>query len=250
MAIKYNTPPIVTRGLYLYHDYANTKCYPGSGTTVNNISKINTNTATMIGSTAYSTDNGGCMVFNGPNNNTRINFSANDNGQDTNYSFINGINNNFSFSFWTNMDAVATSTGTSGSPIHLNFYGAGRRFFTTMGDGGVVNKIHMRGQIGGTWQSPVSSDIIEIGKWYNFAVTYHTSNGFKAYTNGSLSGTSTVTGEFSSTTTAVGVTVGAPDSWNRNIDGKMAAISIYKDVVLTDAEVLQNYNALKQRFGL
>ena len=245
-----HSPTIVTRGLYLYNDYANTKCYSGSGTTVNNISGVDTNAGSFQTGVTHITDNGGCMDFNGPGNDARVNFSANDNGQDANYSFINGINNNFSFSFWTNVDSVAPSTGNSNAPIHLNFYGAGRRFFTTMGDGGAVDKIHVRGQIGGTWQSPVSSDTIEIGKWYNFTATYHTSNGFRAYTNGSLSSTSSVTAEFSATTTQIGVSLGTPGSWVRNINGKIAAVSIYKDVVLTEAEVLQNYNALKSRFGL
>lgn len=249
MGTFYN-PKIVTRGLYLYNDYANTKCYSGSGTTVNNISGVDTNTATMIGTTAHSTDNGGCMVFDGPTNNCRINFSADDTGQDANYSFMDGVSNNFSFSFWTNMDSVAPSTGNTNAPIHLCFYGSGYRLFTTMGDGGVVDKIHVRGPIGGTWQSPVASDTIETGRWYNVTFTYHTSNGFRAYTNGSLSSTSSVTGLFSTTTTAIGVCIGAPDGWNRNIDGKIAAVSIYKDVILTDAEVLQNYNALKGRFDL
>ena len=123
----------------------------------------NTNyTAVTAGTVNYLTDNGGIMDFVGPTDNSCIIFSPETNG-DANWNWVDGTNP-ISLSFWTNVDSVAPSTGSTNAPIHLNLYGGGHRFFTTMGDGGVVDKIHMRGQIGGTWQSPVSSDTIETGK--------------------------------------------------------------------------------------
>ena len=65
MGIGYNTS-IVRDGLVLYLDAANRKSYTGSGVNINNLSAP-TNNGTLINGVAFSTENGGCFVFDTTN---------------------------------------------------------------------------------------------------------------------------------------------------------------------------------------
>jgi hypothetical protein len=63
MAFNYS-PKIVTDGLVLYLDAANTKSYPGSGTTWNDLSRGGNN-GTLINGPTFNSANGGSIVFDG-----------------------------------------------------------------------------------------------------------------------------------------------------------------------------------------
>ena len=65
MAVNYNTA-IVTNGLVLALDAANTKSYPGSGTTWTDLS-ANGNNGTLVNTPSYSPNNQGYFTFNGTN---------------------------------------------------------------------------------------------------------------------------------------------------------------------------------------
>ena len=65
MATDYN-PSIVTDGLVLCLDAANTKSYPGSGTTWTDISGKGYD-GTLTNGPTFSSDNLGCIVFDGSN---------------------------------------------------------------------------------------------------------------------------------------------------------------------------------------
>lgn len=239
MALQHS-PKIVTNGLIFHHDYANTRCYPGSGTAVADLSNNGYVTATMENNTSFlSSTNLGCMDFT---ESTQDSIKFHDDFGDE----LNG-SNNWTLIQWLNPDAFAPSTGSSNAPIMFNLYGSGRRLFFTMGDGGAVDKIHMRGQIDSTWQSPVSSATLSLNNWFHIVFTYNASTGFKAYTNGVLGDTSSVTGT-PNTVTSSNNRVGSGFS-NRLYNGKIAVASLYNKE-LTAAEVLQNYNALRGRFGL
>lgn len=64
-------PNIVTDGLNFYLDAANTKSYPGSGTTWNDISG-NKNTSTLINGPTFDPANNGSIVFDGVNDRVSI----------------------------------------------------------------------------------------------------------------------------------------------------------------------------------
>lgn len=84
MSVYYN-PNIATNGLILYVDAANTKSYPGSGTTWYDLSG-NGNNGTHSGSPTYSTNNFGYMQYvNGPN--TIFNQNAQINDLSGNYTY-------------------------------------------------------------------------------------------------------------------------------------------------------------------
>jgi len=58
------TSSIVNQGLSVYYDFSNPNSYPGSGTTIYDLSGYNNN-GTLINGTSYSTTNGGALVFDG-----------------------------------------------------------------------------------------------------------------------------------------------------------------------------------------
>ena len=55
-------PNIVTDNLKLFFDAANPKSYPGSGTTLYDLSG-NDNHGTLINDPSFSSDQGGCFTF-------------------------------------------------------------------------------------------------------------------------------------------------------------------------------------------
>ena len=65
MSTKYS-PKIVTDGLVLCLDAANSKSYPGSGTSWNDLSR-NNNTGTLTNGPTYTSSFGGSSVFDGTN---------------------------------------------------------------------------------------------------------------------------------------------------------------------------------------
>lgn len=60
----YPTSSMVNQGLTAYYDFSNPNCYPGSGTTIYDLSGYNNN-GTLINGTSFSTTNGGALVFDG-----------------------------------------------------------------------------------------------------------------------------------------------------------------------------------------
>jgi hypothetical protein len=60
----YHSPLVVTDGLVLYLDAANTKSYPGSGTTWNDLLQSGVN-GTLTNGPTFTSANGGAIVFDG-----------------------------------------------------------------------------------------------------------------------------------------------------------------------------------------
>jgi hypothetical protein len=70
------------------------------------------------------------------------------------------------------------------------------------------------------------------------------------YRNGEVVGTSSTTGAITNTTSLLNIgMLGPTPASTINFLGKIAVAKIYKNA-LTAAEVLQNFNAIKGRFGL
>jgi hypothetical protein len=214
-----HAPSIVTSGLVFYIDAANPRCYPGSGTdltdTISNIAP------TLNGGVGFNTSNYGTFTFDGSND--YINF-----GNSNSVKVFNGT-----ISAW-----VKTSSpggGFRGIMAKQNAYGL---FYSDS-----VLVAYDWGAGGGTRSTGIN---IADGNWKNVVMTFQSaiSNGTRIYLNGSSVLTTTMTW-LNDTQSLYG---GAEVSANQYANCSGSIFSLYNRP-LTAAEVLQNYNAAKKRYG-
>ncbi len=225
MATQYAFIKIVTDGLVLTLDAADRNSYPSSGTTWTDLS-INRNTGTLTNSTFEST-NGGGIIFNGttttltttlsitPNDSTNaIWFKWNGTNQAKAITYI-GAAGSTGMGFYIN---DGTNSATAGNKISILY-------------GGVAFNAINTGTTFGTLVSGVYTQLV---------VTRDTTT-TRLYQNGSFLGSTTSTPN--SSTTSLGFNA------NAFIGGTISNVLAYNKA-LSAAEILQNYNAQKFRFGL
>ena len=251
MAIFKNSPPIVTDGLVLYLDAANTKSYPTTGTTWNDL--LGTNNGTLTNGPTFSSDNGGSIVFDGTNDYVSMGNILN--------SVFAGTNNRFTLTSWV----YRNSDGIQGAVISKLYTVLNERQFSLAYRNGLFD-IALYGT------PDVSSWIRLVGtvntfppqRWYQVCCTYdgsiNTNDGLdrvKIYVNGVsqtvqltfTQGTLDNTMLSSTSQLAIGAGVGSTGASQFLLDGRVAQSQIYNRI-LTASEVLQNYNATKQRYNL
>ena len=224
-------PKTITNGLVLYLDAANTKSYPGSGTTWTDLSG-NNYTGTLTNGPTYSTTNLGNIVFDGVDDYVVWN------------SLVWDFNNPFTVSFWFYMNSLGGVDGWGFFFCGTTSSNTNRAQIGGNPDGSIyVNTV--ASTVGDSYQS--SAGVVTTGNWYNFTTT-RISNTVTVYINGN----SVVSG-------AVNYSPSLPSNLYmgflrssgalRYMNGKMANTLIYNRGLST-AEVLRNYNATKRRFGL
>ena len=221
-----NKNTIVTSGLKLHLDAANSVSYPGTGTTWFDLSGNNYN-GTMSNIT-YSSTNGGILTFNGTS------------------SFIT-----------TTLDSTAK---VGGMPVTVEFW-INSDSSTPVGifDSAPNNTDVLRNYPGGTiewWNSaPAISMGLSASTWTHIVAAYSTNANIPRrrldlFRNGAtFTGSSNQTG--SSTTWAwTGLRLGDINNGTAGrYAGKLAIFRVY-NIRFTATEALQNYNAQKGRFGL
>ena len=226
MAFTYS-PKIVTDGLVFAVDAANTKSYPGSGTTWKDLSG-NGNDGTLTNGPTFDSGNGGSIVFDGGNDFVDTSFNA------TSYFPL-------TICTWINIDDTSgvqiitdQSTGASGLGFRTN-----------------------SSRIDAFWYASGNTNLSAIipsytpGEWTYMCVVFDT-NSSKGYLNGSLknSNTLTLTSVTATNDTTNNMDIGKSNDGNTNyIGAKIAQVKIYNKALIA-SEILQNYNALKGRFGL
>lgn len=224
----YGNPELVTDGLILYLDAGNANSYPGSGTTWTDIS-MNGNTGTLVSSPTYSSADGGNFIFSGTNYATAA--TAN--------SLFNFGTGDFSMFLWfkssykSNYLTIA-SLDNSSSGNGIVFYG-------------VITSGYFRSYVAG---SSIDGTInICTGNWTNLGVT-RSSGLVTQYINGLSRSTFTrATSLLTNQTLALGSNVSTGPGGYGGFPGSMSNVSIYNRA-LSASEVLQNYNALRGRYGL
>ena len=218
-------PDIVTDGLVFALDPGSERCYPGTGTPVYNL--INNAIGNLRNGTTYITSNGGAFDFDGSDD--FIEFS-----DDTNLN-----NQTLTMESWVKLDTTLYqrafifekgSVNTQYSNFQEN---NGNFFFRTKGlsteDLGLNLTNH-----------------VSAGEWFHIVCTY--GSGVKyVYINGVAITTQTgLTGTIPTNTTGLFLGAYGPGT-SYFMDGKIAVSRVY-NTALTAAEILQNYNAQKNRF--
>ena len=228
MATLYN-PSIVRNGLVLHLDAANSRSYPGTGTTWTDLSGLGNN-STLQNSPTYSSLNNGSFGFNGSTTRAII---PNSTALDTQTPSVevwiktNALSQN---GFWFEKGDVNTQYS-----LFQN------------GDG----TIYWRQNIGGmTNLVTTASSVINATSWFQVVGTY-TSGVRRLYVNGTLVNADTQSGTIA--TNSGGMSLGVHGGFNGTrgyyYNGSLAICRVYNRALPT-AEVLQNYNATKGRYGL
>jgi hypothetical protein len=227
-------PNIVTDGLVFAVDAANPSSYPGSGTTWKD-QTVNQNDGTLINGPTFDSGNCGSIVFDGVND--YVNFGTN---IFTNY--LSGTTE-FTCMFWCKKDAgnkqalMGSWQHTTRDGFFLQWYLNGILYFG-VSNGGVNNA-----SVTVNWED----------RWFCLVGVFNGSltnnNRNKIYVDGNLTSYTPQTHITSFTTDASELQIGSVQNYSAYTDGNIGPVHIYNRA-LSSTEVLQNYNALKGRFGL
>jgi hypothetical protein len=220
MAFQYS-PKIVTDGLVLYLDAANTKSYVSGSTTWNDISRGG-NTGTLVNGPTFNSGNGGSIVFDGVDDGVNL------------ISTITLGNGNWTISMWAYANSFPSNFG---------------RLISNNNSGPVSNAFGMAsGKISYhsylvSWTQQLGNTTLNVGNWYNL-IWVNTSGSMVMYVNGVADSNS-----FTSTTSNGGPINCIGKNWANSFSGRVATTQIYNRA-LTQTEITQNFNATKTRFGL
>jgi hypothetical protein len=222
-------PKIVTNGLIVAYDAGSKNSYPGSGTTLTDLSGNNTN-GTLTNSPTFSSDNGGSFIFNGSNNYIALS---------------NTTGANFTLACWINTTATSL-TGTQA------WQGNGIMWSDVAGTFNDFVLAILNNQISFFTGNPDSSlngsIILNTGAWFYITAVKNGSGSSKqVYVNGISEGSTSATS--AALTANPNIAIGGNTLDSRYFNGKIANTQIYNRV-LTLAEIQQNYNAQKSRFNL
>ena len=215
-------PDIVTDGLVLALDAGSTRSYPGSGTTATNL--VSSNTGTLTNGVGFDSASGGSFTFDGTDD----------------YIPFPGVleqelidqSKQLTICLWIKPDVY-----TSRMPFSTGQDGNDRIYYWTENG---LNTWRINGYTSTTGHSTLPA----VGTWYNTTVVIN-QGGVAVYLNGEPD----YTGVYSSYTTQTMATLGRHGSSSSySYDGNISSVLIYDGKALTAAEVLQNYNAQKNRF--
>ena len=225
-------PNVVIDGLVFNLDAANSRCYSGSGITVNGL--VGGIGGTLVGAVGFTNRNSGSFFFT--NTTDHINFG--------NPIVLRGLQINMTLSCWFNQTGnrqYATiysdySETTSSKLVSMLRVDDGYlRYFTTVSSGGHQN---------------INPITVVNGVWYYAAISVSgtisspVANFFVNGTNYSYSLSSMSNTPFLGNNHCVGGNFYIAEYFNGNI----SQVQIYNRA-LSQQEILQNYNATKSRYG-
>lgn len=218
MAFNYS-PKIVTDGLVLYLDAANTKSYVSGSLTWNDISRTNNN-GTLTNGPTYTSTFGGSIVFDGTNDSVVSTNTVNITGSST-----------------RTMNIWFRSTGTISTRQALAYFGSE----TTNGRSYIeIESSQFKFNTGAV----SFGGAVVANAWYNGVITFDGSI-LLVYLNGVQVNIGTPTLNTGLGTLILGrfITNIFP------LTGNIAQFSLYNRA-LSAQEILRNYEATKTRFGL
>lgn len=237
--VVYGGPDIITDGLVLHLDAANSKSYPGSGNTWTDLSG-NGNHGTLTNGPSFISANGGSIAFDGINDSASV-------------PTISSTSDGLTMSLWINLSTLYYASCPCVGQIILVDWGTWYDNWTGIASNGAELYFGVYSTSNRVLYYNGSSGSTLINKWYHIVATFGpsgTSNFLRTYKNGiqQQSGSLGGTGLF---TVTAPINIGG---WfrfcgNCYFQGQMPQLSIYNRP-LTASEILQNYNATKGRYSL
>lgn len=212
--------PLVLDNIVLYFDAGNPSSYPGNGNTWFDLTP-NNNDGTITGAT-YSSNNGGHFDFDGSNDKTTTNMS------------MSGWNA-FTFEVWVKHNSTGSREGIVGqnNAIEFGFINSSTIQLWTSGDG--------------TLNWGFNNTILPSNVWYHI-VGVGTGYQLKLYINAVQKKTTTAgNGTYASSGSKFNIARGVFDSGGSYFDGQIAIVRVHNGALSSD-DILQNYNAEKDRF--
>lgn len=233
---------IAQSGLIVHLDAYDANSYPGSGSTITDLTSTGANATLLNGAIWRNLSNQKYFDFDGTNDYARIPATSWSVG-----SLFNG-SNDFTISLWVNVDSFPTSTNYIYSPVL--FSPAQGQAFITLGDAIPTNQIGLRMLLNNSWQTPVNTRTLMNHYWYNICVTFSSSSGSTLYCNGLAIETSSTTGTIGSSSNSYSYFGASPvTNQYRYLDGSIASLLVY-DRAITAAEAAQNFNNTASRFQI
>ena len=220
---------IVTDGLIACWDAGNRKSYPGTGTTWTDLVNGNNGILTNMDTGGFDSQKGGVIEFDGTNEYIDL-------GSITSSNPLMCAGGPVSMCLW-----VYDLKGVGSSAYPLNI-------IKGTGDGqngyGIIGDSQGRVQVlcDNTWSGTATGLFVQ-DKWQFISGTIDTSGNMRAYINGVYYTNDTLNN------TAVPPDATAAMSFGKKnyFGGYLGPVYIY-NALLTDAQILQNYNATKWRF--
>lgn len=225
--MAYNfSPKIVTNGLILYLDAANTNSYVSGDTTWNDLTK-DRRVGNLINGPTFNSSNGGSLVFDGTDD----------------YTIFPSINmSNQTVSFCAFVKPTGFGVGSTVNSIVRKGDANPNDYIFCIRD----SYLGMDIEYSNDATISIGNTLLTNGLWYHLAGTWDGVT-IRFYVNGNPDGevsrSTTISDDGRST--YVGGRTGSIDVFNGNI----AVVQMYNRT-LSISEIKQNYNTLKGRFGL
>ena len=226
MSVNYGYPPIVTDGLVLHLDAANPKSYVSGSTSWNDLSGYR-NVGTLTNGPTYSSANYGSIVFDGSND------------------YVDVTNTITLTTQYTISVFFSASPGIINKEVIARYNVPEDQFELWILSNGIISVY----AYGATTASRPANIAINNGTWYNVVGVYNGSTpALDIYINGVLSNGSLVGTIPARLNTVSNNRINIANYGNNAyLYGKISVAQIYNRALTAD-EVLQNYNALKQRY--
>lgn len=223
-------PSIATNGLVLHLDAGDSASYPGSGTTWYDLSGNGDNLSLVNGPT-YDSSNGGSIVFDG----------VNDYAWNTSTTYSSAGATSYSASIWININS-----STSG--VDTRFFWRGHYNILMYKASGNALRAYIRTQANGTANLALAPSSYSFDSWINMTCTFG-GGIFKYYVNSVLINSSNIGGSIINDASNR-VELGAKGSQNIfHTNCKISSVLEYNRE-LSQAEITENFNAHRGRYGL
>jgi hypothetical protein len=225
--------------LVLWLDAGQETSYPGSGTTWTDLTGRGNN-GTLTNGPTFSSANGGQIVFDGTND--YISFPVNLWNHNSGAAFTVSV-----FFKTSTLGGIILGQDNDGNPATGGSY-VPAIYINTSGQ--LVTSCFWGGSSGNVSTTAAS---VADGQWKNITVTF-ASTSHKSYLNGALYATLTKTQTSYGASTyyyflGAGQNASWPGAGATYMNGSIAYFSFYNKE-LSAAEVAQNFNALRRRFGI